>query len=70
MPRFSVTLAALVLAPGLGACGQSGPLYLPGNPSELSTAAGETAKRDGETPAQDGARRDASSEPPDRDETD
>ena len=70
MPRFSVTLAALVLASGLGACGQSGPLYLPGNPSELSTAASETTERDGETPAQDGARREASNEPPDRDETD
>lgn len=70
MPRFFVTLAALALVSGLGACGQSGPLYLPGNPSELSTAASETAEGDGETPAQDSDRRDASSEQPDRDETD
>lgn len=32
------TRLGLLLAPGmlvLGACGQSGPLYLPGNPSEV-----------------------------------
>lgn len=28
-------LAALLLAFALGACGQSGPLYIPGDPSSL-----------------------------------
>ena len=29
------TLAALLLVFLLGACGQSGPLYIPGNPSKI-----------------------------------
>ena len=29
------TLAALLLLFLLGACGQSGPLYIPGNPSKI-----------------------------------
>ena len=29
------TLAALLLTFLLGACGQSGPLYIPGNPSKI-----------------------------------
>jgi predicted small lipoprotein YifL len=50
------TLAALILAFLLGACGQSGPLYIPGNPSKIeqpppaaeSTADEEEAEEDGE----------------------
>ncbi len=30
-------LAALLLAFTLGACGQSGPLYIPGDPSSIET---------------------------------
>ena len=51
------TLAALILAFLLGACGQSGPLYIPGNPSKIeqpppaaeSTADEEEAEENGET---------------------
>jgi predicted small lipoprotein YifL len=51
------TLAALLLVFLLGACGQSGPLYIPGNPSKIeqpppaaeSTADEEEEAEDGET---------------------
>ena len=51
------TLAALLLVFLLGACGQSGPLYIPGDPSRIqqpppaaeSTADEEEAEEDGET---------------------
>ena len=51
------TLAALLLVFLIGACGQSGPLYIPGNPSKIeqpppaaeSTADEEEAEEDGET---------------------
>ena len=67
MLRFSVTLAALVLASGLGACGQSGPLYMPGNPSQIATAPPEPVERTIETPDDDSAERDDSE---DRDDGD
>ena len=67
MLRFSVSLAALVLASGLGACGQSGPLYMPGNPSQITTAPPEPAERTIETPEEDDAERDDSE---DRDDGD
>jgi len=31
-------LSILLLAFALGACGQSGPLYVPGDPSEIQTS--------------------------------
>ena len=37
MKRFTLTLAAFSLVLLFSACGQSGPLYLPGNPSKLET---------------------------------
>ena len=51
------TLAALLLVFLIGACGQSGPLYIPGNPSKIeqpppaaeSTADEEEEAEDGET---------------------
>ena len=51
------TLAALLLVFLLGACGQSGPLYIPGDPSRIqqpppaaeSTADEEEAEENGET---------------------
>ena len=60
MLRFSATLTALVLASGLGACGQSGPLYMPGNPSQITTAPPEPVERTVETPEDDSAERDES----------
>jgi predicted small lipoprotein YifL len=50
------TLAALLLVFLLGACGQSGPLYIPGNPSKIqqpppaaeSTAEEEEAEDNGD----------------------
>ena len=40
------TLAALLLVFLLGACGQSGPLYIPGNPSTVQTPAEQPAAED------------------------
>lgn len=37
MQRFILALAAISLVLLFSACGQSGPLYLPGNPSKLET---------------------------------
>ena len=45
------TLAALLLLFLLGACGQSGPLYIPGNPSRIEQpppAAESTAEEEEE----------------------
>ena len=36
---WSLAIAAAYL---ISACGQSGPLYLPGNPSEIQTAGADT----------------------------
>lgn len=68
MLRFSVTLAALTFAAGLGACGQSGPLYMPGNPSQITTAPPEPVERAVETPEDDGEERDDSGDRSDRDD--
>ena len=54
MLRFSVIPAALVLASGLGACGQSGPLYMPGNPSQITTEPPGPVEPSVETPEDDG----------------
>ena len=37
MKRFILALAAISLVSLFSACGQSGPLYLPGDPSRLET---------------------------------
>ena len=37
MTHSSKTLATLLLIFSLAGCGQSGPLYLPGNPSEVQS---------------------------------
>lgn len=37
MTRLTILLAAII-AFGLAGCGQSGPLYLPGDPSEIRDA--------------------------------
>jgi len=37
MKRFSFALAAISFVFLFSGCGQSGPLYLPGNPSKLET---------------------------------
>ncbi len=37
MSHSRITLAALLLILSLVGCGQSGPLYLPGNPSEVQS---------------------------------
>ena len=55
MLRLSATAAALVLASSLGACGQNGPLYMPGNPSQISTTPPEPVERTIETPQDDSA---------------
>ena len=55
MFRLSATAAALVLASSLGACGQNGPLYMPGNPSQISTTPPQPVERTIETPEDDNA---------------
>jgi predicted small lipoprotein YifL len=37
LSRLPVVLTLLAAAAAVGACGQSGPLYLPGNPSEVQS---------------------------------
>ncbi len=37
MTRHTLTLAAVLLVLFVAGCGQSGPLYLPGNPSQIRT---------------------------------
>lgn len=44
MTRFIVALAAVSFILLFGGCGQSGPLYLPGNPSKLETVAPASAE--------------------------
>ena len=39
MKRFTTALAAIFLLLLFSACGQSGPLYLPGDPSEIQEPA-------------------------------
>ncbi len=48
MLRALLTCLALCAGLSLGACGQSGPLYLPGNPSQMTTPVPEQV-----TPADD-----------------
>ena len=44
--RTAATLLGLWLALSLAGCGQSGPLYLPGNPSEVEAPPAEPASAD------------------------
>ena len=54
----TIGLAAALIASLLAACGQKGPLYLPGNPSEIRTEvppqAAPPASEDDEDPGEDG----------------
>ena len=70
MLRFSITLTALAVASGIGACGQSGPLYMPGNPSQITTAPPEPVEQTIETPEDDDAERDDAEDRTDRDNGD
>ncbi len=46
MPRLkpALCLLPLLLLAALAGCGQSGPLYLPGNPSQVTTVPPEAAE--------------------------
>lgn len=44
MSRARYALYALVIALVLAGCGQSGPLYMPGNPSQMSVPATQPAE--------------------------
>ena len=46
--RLTALVIALSFGFSLGACGQKGPLYLPGNPSEIRPQAPEQEERDDE----------------------
>ena len=46
MTNLTKTLTALALLLMLSACGQSGPLYIPGNPSEVREPPPETSNSD------------------------
>ena len=70
MLRFSATLTALAVASAIGACGQSGPLYMPGNPSQITTAPPEPVEQTIETPEDDDAERDDTEDRTDRDNGD
>lgn len=53
MKRFILALAAFSFVFFFGACGQSGPLYLPGNPSKLETIPPAETEGDEEEEEQD-----------------
>ncbi len=46
MTSIPKTLTAFALVLLLSACGQSGPLYIPGNPSEVREPPAETSETD------------------------
>ncbi len=48
MTSILKTLTAFALVLLLSACGQSGPLYIPGNPSEVREPPAETSETDDE----------------------
>lgn len=57
MPRPRLQLLLLCLAAVIAGCGQSGPLYLPGSPSEMTTLPPATEEAaDEEDDADDGDR--------------
>ncbi|MFQ5608748.1 MAG: lipoprotein [Woeseiaceae bacterium] len=49
MTIFRMTIAAVFLVFALAACGQSGPLFLPGNPSEVQVPASQQQPERAET---------------------
>ena len=46
-------IGAILLTFVLMGCGQSGPLYLPGNPSEVQLPAGQQTQQQSEQPAEE-----------------
>ena len=44
MPRARYALYAFVISLFLAGCGQSGPLYMPGNPSQMTVPASQPAE--------------------------
>ena len=44
MTQSNISLASLILIFSLVGCGQSGPLYLPGDPSEVQTLPSQLPK--------------------------
>ena len=54
MTRYIVALAAVSFILLIGGCGQSGPLYLPGNPSKLETVAPAPAEPEEEEEENEG----------------
>ena len=48
MSRSSLTLFLLLLTACFAGCGQSGPLYLPGNPSQVTPTPPEPANDESE----------------------
>ena len=49
MPRACHVISCLLFALALAGCGQSGPLYMPGNPSQMTVPAATDANaEDGE----------------------
>ena len=52
MPRIACLFAFLLF---LAACGQSGPLYLPGDPSEIRDAPQQPVESDNEDDEEDSA---------------
>lgn len=58
MKKLSLFPAALLLALSLSACGQSGPLYVSGNPSSVEPASSQSDsdkedEQDGESAAEE-----------------
>jgi predicted small lipoprotein YifL len=41
MPRARYTLGFFLIVLALAGCGQSGPLYMPGNPSQMTVPSAE-----------------------------
>ncbi len=57
MKSTIITLVALFLVGLLAACGQSGPLYVPGDPSEIKTTPqAPEAEEDGDENGEDDER--------------
>ncbi len=60
MPRLihALGLSSLLILVLLAGCGQSGPLYLPGNPSKVTTIPPENADEEQTEDDENGNRRD------------
>ena len=60
MKAIICTLAALLLALSLSGCGQSGPLYVPGDPSSIKAPPEtETGDEEGEQDSENGEENDS-----------